>query len=178
MQDVSIPLIYGIIAILAIFLVQLAIAQLNKKSMRMRGIFSAKPSIIIDPNGIDFDQLDSQGLTISDLEESMRTADCFSFADIEYGILETNGQMSFLKRPSDSNVLCLPFAVISAGKIDHHSLKYLKLNTTTLTNLLETLNIKLEDVLVLTLDCKGNVYYQEKYKKFITTTIDMEGYIT
>ena len=177
MQDVSIPLFYGVIAILAIFLVQMIISILNKKSMRMRGLFSDKPSVIITPDGIDFDQLDSQGLTISDLEESMRTADCFSFSDIEYGILETNGQMSFIKRPNDDNSLCLPFSLISSGKIDYHSLKYLKLDKNSLDKLLNTFKIELSNVLVLTLDCKGNVYYQEKYKKYQVTNITMEDYL-
>ena len=177
MQDVSIPLLYGLIGIFAIFFVQMVISHLNKKSMIMRGMVSAKANVIITPFGIDFQQLNNQGLTISDLEESMRISNCFSFADIEYGILETNGKMSFMQRPNTSPSLTLSFSLISVGKIDNYGLKYLKVTKESLSEILKFLEVELKNVLVLTLDNKGNVYYQEKFKQYIVTTINMEDYV-
>ena len=74
MSDVSIPLLYGIVAILAIFLVHTVIVMMSKKSVKLRRIFSGKPIVVMNPDGIDFNELTKLNMTIADLEENLRNA--------------------------------------------------------------------------------------------------------
>lgn len=174
MSDITIPLSYGIVAIFCIFATHTLITFLNRKSLKLRKIFSGKPVIIINKDGIDFDEMVKQNMTISDLEESIRSQNCFSFEEIEYAILETNGNLSILTKTPDQPHPPLPITLISAGKINYNSLRLLKLNETALTNIMQKENIiSLKDVLILSLTEDGNIYYQIKYKKKVTKTIDM-----
>ena len=57
MSDVSIPLLYGIVAILALFILHQLLAILQKNSVIFRRIISGKPSIVINKKGIVFTEL-------------------------------------------------------------------------------------------------------------------------
>ncbi len=177
MSDVTIPLLYGIVAILGLFLLHTVLIILNQKSMFFRRVLSGKPAIIITPDGIDFDMLRKLNMTISDLEEGMHNAQCFSFADIQYAILETNGVLSVVKKSEDSQSQTLPLVLISAGKIDTKSLHYLNRDKSIIDKILKENNIKdLKNVLILTIDNKGKLFIQEKYKKSISgSTFDLNG---
>ena len=53
MADVSIPLIYGLIAIMATVLIHAILVLLSKKNINLRNVFSGKSVVVINPNGID-----------------------------------------------------------------------------------------------------------------------------
>ena len=77
MADTSIPLLYGIIAIVAIFILHQIVWLLDLWFKPMKSIVCGKPSIVINKNGIDEQQLRQNNLDVSDLIESMRVAGYF-----------------------------------------------------------------------------------------------------
>ena len=78
MSDFSIPLLYGVSAILAIFILHQFMALLDKSGMIFKFLLSGKPSIVIDKNGVNFKELKRNTLDIQDLIESMRILGYFS----------------------------------------------------------------------------------------------------
>jgi uncharacterized membrane protein YcaP (DUF421 family) len=74
-------------------------------------------------------------ITMDDVTMMLREKDVFSVLDVEYAILETNGQLSVLKTQDQLEATkgdveapaqkggFLPCEIIVNGKINHHSLK-------------------------------------------------------
>ena len=78
MADPSVPLLYGLVAILAIYLMHQIVCLCDLKSKTMKRILSGSPSIVLNKNGIDITQLKKNNLDVSDLIESLRGAGYFS----------------------------------------------------------------------------------------------------
>ncbi|MBR2323947.1 MAG: DUF421 domain-containing protein, partial [Clostridia bacterium] len=161
MADVSIPLIYGLIAIMATVLIHAILVLLSKKNINLRNVFSGKSVVVINPNGIDYKSLNSLNMTISDLEESLRTAGYFSFSEIKYAIIETNGKLSAKPYDNNSTTTTLPYTVVSVGKVDKDYL-YTSNYALEVLDFIKRKGLYIMDLIVFTVDEEGNVYYQEK----------------
>ena len=99
MTDVSIPLIYGISAIFALFLLHQLFSLLEQSGNIVKRIISGKPSLVINANGVDMLELKRNNLGVDDLIESMRALGYFSLDDLSYAIFESNGKLSPLENP-------------------------------------------------------------------------------
>ena len=170
MADVSIPLIYGLIAIMAIVLIHAILVLLSKKNINLRNVFSGKSVVVINPNGIDYKSLNSLNMTISDLEESLRTAGYFSFSEIKYAIIETNGKLSAKPYDNNSTTTTLPYTVVSVGKVDKDYL-YTSNYALEVLDFIKRKGLYIMDLIVFNVDEEGNVYYQEKDKHFQTAKL-------
>ncbi len=111
MQNTGIPLVNGIIPILTLLIAQLLMSFLTLKSIRARAIICGKPTILIEKGRIKEDQLRKELYTLNDLLEQLRIKDYPNVTDIEYAILETNGQLSVIPKsqkrplnPADMNI--------------------------------------------------------------------------
>lgn len=96
MQDTRLPLVLGIIPILTLLFIKTILTQLQLKSQLARKILEGEPSILICKGKINFDALKRQQINLDELMEELRLAGYFDLNEIMYGILENNGQMSFL----------------------------------------------------------------------------------
>ena len=94
MADVSIPLLYGISAIIAIFILHQLISLIEQSSQTAKKIISGKPSLVLNKNGVDFYELKQNNMGVDDLIESMRSAGFYSLDDLDYAIFESNGKLS------------------------------------------------------------------------------------
>ena len=98
MADTSIPLLYGIVSVLAIFVLHEIVTLLDLKAKPFKAVLSGKPSVVINKNGIDDFQLKRNNLDVSDLIESLRSAGYFSLDCIDYALYESNGTFSALPK--------------------------------------------------------------------------------
>ena len=97
-SDATIPLLYGIIPILALFLIQHLVAYLSMKSERFRIIVCGRPLVIIRDGCVQEAILREARYTLSDLFEQLRQKDIFDITDVAYAILETNGTLSVMRK--------------------------------------------------------------------------------
>lgn len=111
MQNTGIPLVNGIIPILTLLIAQLLMSFLTLKSIRARAIICGKPTILIEKGRIKEEELRKELYTLNDLLEQLRIKDYPNITDIEYAILETNGQLSVIPKsqkrplnPADMNI--------------------------------------------------------------------------
>ena len=111
-SDVSIPLLYGVVPILALFLMQRLIAFLALKNSRLRMLICGSPLVLVKDGLVQCDALYGARYTVSDLLEQLRTKDIFDISDVSYAILETNGALSVLlkgnRQQPDHEALSLP----------------------------------------------------------------------
>jgi uncharacterized membrane protein YcaP (DUF421 family) len=68
------------------------------KSSKLRVILDGEPTIVIKKGKILEHAMAKQRLNIDDLTMLLRTKDIFSIKDIEYAILEPNGEISILRK--------------------------------------------------------------------------------
>ncbi len=94
--NTGIPLLYGIVPIIALFLVQQVISTLSLKSEKMRAVICGVPLIVINRGVVQEKVLRDARYTLSDLMEQLRSKDVFELSAVEYAILETNGGLSVL----------------------------------------------------------------------------------
>lgn len=179
MEDISKPLLYGLISILAVVIIHHFVVLLVKNSIRARDILEGRPTIVITPKGIKFEELKQQRLNISDLIECLRGAGYFSFADIDYGIYETNGTFSALEKQNNNaknEKKALPIVLVECGKLNPKSAKMCSVDSEWVLKSLKPLKVRnLKDVLVYTLDNFGNVYVQLKNQSYKTLKVAYKG---
>ncbi len=170
MADASIPLLYGIVAVLSIFVLHEIMTLVDLKVKPLKSFISGKPSVVINKNGIDDYQLKRNNLDVSDLIESLRTAGYFSLDCIDYALYESNGMFSALpKQDYEQMQTSLPLVIIDNGKYDKKNLDITGLGQEYFDGILKQQSVKnVKKVLVLTADGTGKLYLQEKNQKFRT----------
>jgi uncharacterized membrane protein YcaP (DUF421 family) len=104
MQNTGIPLINGIIPILTMLAAQILISFIALKSTKARNIICGRPSILISAGKINEKVFRNELYTLNDLLEQLRNKDIYNIADVEYAILESNGQLSVIPKGSKRNV--------------------------------------------------------------------------
>jgi uncharacterized membrane protein YcaP (DUF421 family) len=174
MQNTGIPLISGIIPILTLLVAQMTLSFISLKSIKARGIICGKPSILIANGKIQEEELKKERFTLNDLLEQLRINNTPNISDVEFAILETNGQLSVIpksqKRPISPEDLNIPtnyeglsLDLIVDGHINYNNLVKANLNEAWLIEELKKFGIaKPEDVFFASLDSQGNLYWQTK----------------
>lgn len=175
MADAGIPITNGIIPILALLVMHLIISVVNIKSIKARAILCGKPAILIYRGRIDEKVLRKERFTVNELEERLRGSNVISIADVEYAILETNGQVTVIQKPEKKNVTVedlelqpryegITYDLVLDGKVMYENLKKLSKDYDWLKREVSKFKIKPEDALIVTLDGKGKIFCQEKMK--------------
>ena len=112
MADIGIPISSGIIPILGLLVMHLTISIINLKWVKARGFISGKPSILIFRGKIDEKQLKKERFTINELQERLRGNNVASLADVEYAILETNGEITVIQKPDKRATIPADFNIM------------------------------------------------------------------
>ncbi len=195
MTQSSIPVLHGIIPLLTLAVVHYFLTLVTKKSDVMNRVVSGKPVIVINPKGIDYKAIKNLNISVDDLFESIRGSGCFSLDEIQYAIVETNGTVNVLtkndyspltignlkeisngnsfklKSLNEIDIPTIPITLIAEGKIIKNNLKISSLNETDIKKMLDktkTKTKKIKDVLILTIDGNGKIYFQPKKGNYQT----------
>ncbi len=172
--DTEIPLIDGIIPILTLLFAQVGLAYLSLKSNRARVIICGRPSILIKKGQINESELRRLRINLNDLLEQLRVKNYPNIAEIDYAILETNGQISVIPKDSYRPLITkdlglhppgsgLPLSVILDGKVITHNLKIFNLTEKELLQRLQKQGINnLQEVFFASIDHTGELYWQKK----------------
>lgn len=175
-ENVGIPLMAGIIPILVLVLTSILLSYIELKSERARGILNGTSSILIERGKIMERELVRNRLPLSDLVEELRMKSIANIADVDYAILETNGQISVLtkslKRPVTPEDLMLqphyeglPIVLIMDGKLNRANLAHASKDLAWLDEEIKKYKLNgIEEVLFASLDSSGDLYLQEKQK--------------
>lgn len=182
MADASIPILYGVIPVFSLFLVHILITKLATKSIKFRKFLNGKPIIIIEKGNILSDVMKELNLNIDDIMEALRGAGYFNPSEVEYAILETNGNLSVMPKsenrplcPDDVNLKAdeaqIPVAVIMEGEFVAENLSKLQGDVKEkVLRLLSNLGVNRQDVLVA-LVAGDEVFIQPFKDDYIITSI-------
>ena len=98
MAEVSVPVLHGIIPLLTLVVLHFILTLLTKSSVFMSRVISGKPTIIINPKGIDYKAMKNLNLSTDDILAALRECGYFSISQIQYAIMETNGKISIMPK--------------------------------------------------------------------------------
>ncbi|MGI5902411.1 MAG: DUF421 domain-containing protein [Desulfitobacteriia bacterium] len=175
-EELGTPLISGLVPVCVLSLLGITISLLSLKSEKARGFICGRPTILINKGHILEDELRRLRYNLSDLLEQLRSKNIASLADVEYAILETNGQLSVfpkaMKRPAtpEDHNLQVPeenfaYTLIMDGRLQRKN--FLDANVTEKWLLEELKKANIEDpkdVFIATLDTNGKIFVQAKAK--------------
>ena len=173
MTELGIPITNGIIPILGLLIMHMLISIINMKSLKMRTIMSGQPSLLIYRGKIDEKVLRKERLTLNELEEKLRSNNVFNLGDVEYAILETNGEVTVIQKPEKRNVIAadlnispeyegISYDLVIYGKIMEKNLKSIGKDEKWLIAQLKKFDAKPENTLIATIDGKNEFFCQKK----------------
>jgi uncharacterized membrane protein YcaP (DUF421 family) len=88
----------AVIAISTIAAVQVGSSYLSFRSRRVRRVLEGEPIVIVQDGKLVERNLKRERLREDDIAEEMRAQQITSVEDVEWGILESNGTMSFIPK--------------------------------------------------------------------------------
>ena len=173
MTDPGVPIFNGVVPILGLLAMHLLITVLNIKSVNIRKFTCGKPTILIYRGRIDEEALKKERFTVSELQERLRGKDVFNLGDVEFAILETNGEVSVILKPNKRNTTPedfsiepdyegLPYDLIVDGKIMYDNLNKVGKDERWLLKQIVKFKATPDNVLIATMDGKGNFFCQKK----------------
>lgn len=173
MSEIGIPILYGIIPILALLTMHMLISYLNLKSIKIREIICGKPTILINKGVIDENALIRENFTINELQEKLRSKDINNFSDVEFAILETSGDVNVILKsskralkPEDFNLETeyegISYDLVIDGKIMTDNLRKIGKDYVWLMNELKKYKLNPKEALVVVFNGDGTLFYQKK----------------
>ena len=173
MQDSGIPLLSGLVPILTVLGVQLILAVASMRFISFRRLLCGKPVILIREGTIDQTNLRRARITLDELTEHLREREVLDLGQVQYAILETNGQISVFPYPQykpasakDAGLRVpeqsMPVTIVSDGKLLESNLAVSGRDRAWLGHQLRSRGCPLRDTYLLTVDGKGNVYFIKK----------------
>ncbi len=176
MADNSIPLLYGVIAILTVYFLHQIVCLIDLNVYKAKTVLSGSPSIVLNKNGIDDTQLKKNNLDVSDLIESLRVKGFFALDAVDYALYEAEGMFSALpKKNYEQLQTSLPVIIIDEGKFEKKNVE--------LTGRTEEYYEEIyrgqgcddvKKVLVMTVDGNGKIYLQIVGEKYKVLTLNWE----
>lgn len=179
MSDTQVPVLYGLVPIFTLFVVEFTLTKIVKHSIRMRKLINGKPVIVITPQGIDYEAINKLDMTIHDIMEAIRSKNYSSPAELEWAIVETNGDMSVVPKTenravtmADLGLECkpalIPYSIICEGKLMEQNMKRSGFDDKKLKIILDKYNYGLRDILLLLISGNDEFYLQPKHGNYIS----------
>ena len=119
---------------------QKIIAIIDLKVPKIRKAFDGKEELIIIKGKLNIEAMKKEKYNMSDLYSQLREKSIRSLDEVEYAVLETNGNLSVFTYKENINVFPLP--IIVSGEIEEENLKYINKSKKWVTEQLKKQGIK------------------------------------
>lgn len=165
-EDVSIPMLMGILPIFTLVCLDVFMAQLSLRSRKMRKLFSGEPKIIISEGRVDEKVMKSLRYTVDDLLESLRSSEVFDIADVQLAVVETTGKISVFQKqtvqPATREDMKIktdcadpPQLIISDGELCRAALRFIGKDEKWIEKITRAAGVSVQDVFIMTADRSG-----------------------
>lgn len=175
MQDGGIPLFSGLVPIFTVLGMELVLSAASLKSVVIRRLLCGKPVILIDGGKILQDNLLAARITLDELTGHLREKDILDVTQVQYAILETDGQLSVFPYPKfvpptakDLSVqvknAALPVTVIEDGHLSRENLRRAGRDEAWLEKVLREKKTTVKQTFLLTVDNQDRIVFLPKEK--------------
>ena len=174
--DHNMPLLSALLPILSVLALEIMITYLKTKWNPLKKLLEGKPSILIRRGKLDQAELEKMRISIEELISECRLQGYSDLSDIDYAILEQEGQLSILPR-AEKQPLCaedirikptdrgLAHPVIMDGEIHDAHLAMVGRNRAWLTKECARRGSKIKDVFLMTVNDAGEIFFTQKERR-------------
>lgn len=174
--------LYGIIAVLLFGGIAYLVSVGTMKSIKLRRFFMGSPTILIEHGKILQDNFYKVKYDINDMLEQCRVNGYFDISEIDYAIVEANGELSILAKseylPVNRNDMKLKVSknglcanVIIDGKVMYNNLKKIKKDEKWLNKELKLKGKDISDIVLATVDINDKVVFYERNKGVVSLDV-------
>lgn len=168
--DQNVTMLDGIVSTLIWGFFTIMLGTLSLKSYRLRKLMEGEPVILVQRGKVLEDNLRKARMDATELLENLRENRVFDLAEVEFAVLEKNGQLSVMKKTDlepvtprdlqlDIRLKREPRIVIMDGNVMHRTLTSLGYNEKWLLAKIREAGAKrFSDVFLAQIDQDGQVY--------------------
>ena len=160
-ENSSKPLLGGVIPMAVLVVCEVFISGAMIKNSRLRRAICGRPIVVINDGKIEQSELKRLRMSVEDLSESLRQQEIFSFDDVKFAIVETNGTLSVMKKPEKENPTMEDFkfkaedngieaVVISDGSLSKFSMQLCDIDEKFISKILKKEKIEQKDIFIMT----------------------------
>ncbi len=173
MEDVSLPLYAGLIPIFTVLGLELVLAGLSMRSIKIRKLLCGKPVILIENGKIIQENLRKTRVTLDELTGHLREKDVLDLQSVQYAILETNGNLSVFPFPKEKPASAkeagiqvkrqyFPITIISDGKLMKENLSVAGKDEKWVKKVLQQKDASIDDTWLLTVDGGDKILFYRR----------------
>ena len=173
MQDGGIPLLSGLVPILAVLGLEWTLAALSMRSVFFRRLLCGKPVILIENGRILQNNLRRTGITLDELTGHLRLKDVLDVQTVQFAILETDGNLSVFPFPQQRPACAkeagvqtqpqrLPITIVEDGHLFRENLVLAKKDEAWVRTVLKKHHTALADTWLFTVDDGGKIVFLKK----------------
>lgn len=160
-ENTAQPLLSGVIPMVILVICEIILSAVMIKSSRFRKIICGKPIIVINDGKIQQSELKRLRMSVEDLSEELRQQGVFSFKDVAFAIVETNGKTSVMKKANrdtptmdDLNLKAedngIEAVIVNDGSLSRFSMQLCDISEDFIYNTLKREHLRLEEVFIMT----------------------------
>ena len=161
------PLLNSLLATALLVSLEIICSFISMKNFRFNRILQGKPAVIIENGILNQKKLKDLRFSIDDLLEQLRQNDVFDINEVNYAVVETNGNLSLKKKKNLQPLTTaqfglkekeeiIPILAVNDGKLVTSNLKSRQLNQKQIESILTEENIKIENVMILLVSDSNN----------------------
>lgn len=174
LQDIGIPLVYGLIPILTLFACELVLSGSILTSVRLRTLLCGKPEFLILEGKILEKEMRKARFSVDELFEELRGKEILDITTVKYAILETDGTLNTILypenqplTPKDMNKSATggeyPIIIIEDGVLLDNNLKHINKSSSWLEKILNKHKCSGPDeVFALIYYNDSNIYFEKR----------------
>ncbi len=174
--DNTIPLSHSIIPIIILLSLEVIVSFVSLKCRKIKKLVGGNPSIIINKGRICKKEMAKVRIGLDELLCQLRIKNISDISDVEYAILEENGQLSVIQKMHARNATLgdlgirntekgINHTLIVDGQVSDFNLNLSGKNKKWLYSQIKKRNCKLEDVFLFTVDDAGNINFVKNGEK-------------
>lgn len=173
LQEISIPLMNGLLPIIILLCCELIISGFIVKSPKFRQFVCGKPCFIIRDGVISQEEMKKNRFTLDELYEELRHQGVLDVSKVKFAVLETDGKLDIVLFPAEQPVTAgqmgvrtsddgYPIILINNGRLMSKNLKICGRDERWLEAELKKRRVgKVEDVYLMTLNSSDQIYFLE-----------------
>lgn len=167
LENNNVPLITYVAAVIFLACLEVVSSGIALKSGKYRRAVEGNAVFIIKEGKLDIKALKRLRYSVDDIMEGLRQKDVFDISEVEYAVVETNGSLSVMlkadklpltfesvdKKAEEKGI---PAVVIADGKYIYSNFSLCRTSKEKIDRLLSKEKTVADDVMLMTLDKKGN----------------------
>jgi len=173
MENPEMPIWGGILPILTVLGLELLLSLVSLRSIPLRRLLCCKPVILIDNGKLLQDNLRRTRVNMDELTCLLRSKDVLDIRQVQYAILETNGNLSVFPFPKEKPASAkdagiqakkqfLPLTLVSDGVLLKENLQLSGKNRAWVEQTLAERGAAVRDTMLLTVDSQDKVIFYRK----------------